>query len=187
MRLSAIICRCAHDVIARVRPHENTTPQGLQTTPNEHLTLDVARPRTESAKDVKELNLDQTDKARTRIIIANADPHYCDDMKEIIRQLNPDVEVVVISAADRQTAEPRRNMPEPAQLDRLSARQRDVLALIVEGHSNKDIARNLQIAPSTVRVHVSALLRVLGVKSRTAAAAMAAGTFARRSDAVRST
>ncbi|MDO5706168.1 MAG: LuxR C-terminal-related transcriptional regulator [Paracoccus sp. (in: a-proteobacteria)] len=132
------------------------------------------------------MNFDQTDKARTRIIIANADPDYCDDMEEIIRQLNPDADVVVISVADRQIARSRRDMPEPDHLDRLSARQRDVLALIVEGHSNKDIARNLQIAPSTVRVHVSALLRVLGVKSRTAAAAMAAGTFTRRQDPVRS-
>ncbi|MDO5614017.1 MAG: helix-turn-helix transcriptional regulator [Paracoccus sp. (in: a-proteobacteria)] len=126
------------------------------------------------------MTLDQTDKARTRIIIANANPAYCEDMQEIIRTLNPEADVIVIPVAEHTARPPTAAAPDTACLDRLSTRQRDVLALIVEGRSNKDIARNLQIAPSTVRVHVSALLRILGVSSRTAAAALAAGVIARR-------
>jgi DNA-binding NarL/FixJ family response regulator len=53
----------------------------------------------------------------------------------------------------------------------LTRRQRDVLELIVQGMSNKEIARALKLGEGTVKVHVAALFRVLGVTSRSAAAA----------------
>jgi DNA-binding NarL/FixJ family response regulator len=53
----------------------------------------------------------------------------------------------------------------------LTPRQRDVLTLIVQGKSNKEIARALNLGEGTVKVHVAALFRVLGVTSRSAAAA----------------
>lgn len=51
----------------------------------------------------------------------------------------------------------------------LTDRQRDVLALLVAGLPNKLIARRLDIAESTVKIHVSAILRELRVTSRTQA------------------
>lgn len=51
----------------------------------------------------------------------------------------------------------------------LTPRQLAVLKLLAEGLSNKEIARQLDLAENTVRVHVSAILRFLGVSNRTEA------------------
>lgn len=52
----------------------------------------------------------------------------------------------------------------------LSSRRQEVLVLLQRGHRNKDIAAQLGIAPGTVKNHVSALLKELGVRNRTQAA-----------------
>ena len=55
----------------------------------------------------------------------------------------------------------------------LTARQKEVLVLLAEGKSNSQIAETLGISEGTVRVHVSAILRVLNVNNRTQAALLA--------------
>ena len=52
----------------------------------------------------------------------------------------------------------------------LSAPQRDVMKLIVRALPNKEIASILNLAEGTVKIHVAALLRKLGVRRRTAVA-----------------
>ena len=60
----------------------------------------------------------------------------------------------------------------PEDLD-LTKREREVLALIAAGHSNKRIALELGIAEKTVKTHVGHLLAKLGVADRTQAALLA--------------
>jgi two-component system, NarL family, response regulator LiaR len=55
----------------------------------------------------------------------------------------------------------------------LSKRELDVLALIVEGLSNEEIAERLVISPATARHHVSACIQKLGAANRAQAAALA--------------
>jgi two-component system, NarL family, response regulator LiaR len=55
----------------------------------------------------------------------------------------------------------------------LTDRENDVLKLLAEGRSNKEIARNLNIGEQTVKTHVSRILDKLGVPSRTQAALFA--------------
>jgi two-component system nitrate/nitrite response regulator NarL len=55
----------------------------------------------------------------------------------------------------------------------LTPREYEILTLLAEGQSNKVIARNLGISDGTVKLHVKAILRKLGVSSRITAAVMA--------------
>jgi len=57
--------------------------------------------------------------------------------------------------------------------DDLTERERDVLALLVEGLTNPEIADRLYISDSTVKTHVSNILSKLGVSTRTEAASLA--------------
>ncbi|QCI63907.1 response regulator [Phreatobacter stygius] len=68
---------------------------------------------------------------------------------------------------------------EPVDLSRLTPRQRDVLALLLRGHSNKEIARDLDLGHGTVKIHLAALFRHLGVRNRAAAVAAAAALLPR--------
>lgn len=52
----------------------------------------------------------------------------------------------------------------------LTPRQRDVLNQLTDGISNKEIASNLNLSESTVRVHIAAILKAFNVKNRTQAA-----------------
>ncbi len=67
-------------------------------------------------------------------------------------------------------AVPREAVP---SADLLSPREREILLLIARGDSNKLIARELDIAETTVKIHVQHILRKLGLSSRVQAAVYA--------------
>jgi DNA-binding NarL/FixJ family response regulator len=55
----------------------------------------------------------------------------------------------------------------------LTSREREVLLLLAEGRSNREIARSLQVSEKTIKTHVSSVLAKLGVADRTQAAVLA--------------
>jgi NarL family two-component system response regulator LiaR len=57
----------------------------------------------------------------------------------------------------------------PERLEPLTPREMDVLRLLAQGHSNKEIARSLHLVEETVKFHVRHILAKLGVQSRTQA------------------
>ncbi len=77
----------------------------------------------------------------------------------------------IASAAARVLAQAARQ-PVPVGAD-LTPRERQVLALLAEGRTNKQIAEALIVSPGTVRLHVSNILSKLEVSNRTEAARLA--------------
>ncbi len=89
-------------------------------------------------------------------------------------QLTPKVAQKLLGSADRARSTPT---PEPSAstvLDELSARERDVLRLVAQGMSNKQIGAELHLSTGTVKNYVSSILRRLGTTDRTQAAVLAA-------------
>lgn len=62
-----------------------------------------------------------------------------------------------------------------SKLQSLTRRQREVLQLLGQGRTNMDIADTMDLSERTVRIHVSAILKALGLRNRTQAALIAAG------------
>ena len=101
--------------------------------------------------------------------------------------VSPEMMTKLVSAfrtrpASDSTPAPPETPPEQSEdreaLQSLSPREREILALIARGDSNKLIGRELDIAETTVKIHVQHILRKLGLSSRVQAA-----VFATKNDA----
>lgn len=73
----------------------------------------------------------------------------------------------IAPAAPRAPATPS-ELRDPAEIG-LTGRQAQVLALLVQGKPNKLICRDLNLAEGTIKIHVTAILKTLGVLNRTQA------------------
>ena len=73
-------------------------------------------------------------------------------------------------AAPRQLLRYYLSQNEKPKIGGLSARQREILEMVVEGLSNAEIAGRLYLSESTIKQHLRAVYKVLGVRNRTEAA-----------------
>lgn len=80
---------------------------------------------------------------------------------------------VELERSSRETGAQARSDQGQALAEALSPREREIWLLLAEGHSNRRIARSLDITENTVKGHVSALLVKLGVVSRVQAVVLA--------------
>ena len=76
-------------------------------------------------------------------------------------------------AGSRDTPDELQHLPCDNPLRLLTRRQCDTLRLLIEGQSNKEIARNLGLLESTVKAHIKVILKKLNVQNRTQAALVA--------------
>jgi len=82
------------------------------------------------------------------------------------------VPATVLREGGAESAEARNAMPpaDPALEQLLTQRQREVLERLREGKSNKQIAHELGLSEGTVKIHMTAIFKSLGVRNRTQAA-----------------
>ena len=88
------------------------------------------------------------------------------------RYLPPRLAEIAASRIDTGLALPQRDAAVSLS-HRLTERQIAVLRLVAEGCSNKEIARTLDLAPSTVKTHLAHIQGLLGAKNRTDASTRA--------------
>lgn len=68
---------------------------------------------------------------------------------------------------------PQKGSASEAGLEKLTPREREIIVMLARGASNKEIARSLDLAESTVKIHVQGILRKLNLASRVQAAVYA--------------
>ncbi|WP_375058078.1 response regulator [Zobellella sp. DQSA1] len=94
----------------------------------------------------------------------------------LLKDIEPESLIPALKQAllgDKPVSEKLQEAPRHASAEHLASltyRERQILALLAEGFSNKQIADNLNIAEGTVKVHMKALMRKLDVQSRLEAA-----------------
>lgn len=83
---------------------------------------------------------------------------------------DPHLEIVdLVEQADAVLSLPPARRGEDPPLETLTAREHDVLALVADGLSNRDIAGRLGISEHTVKFHLASIFGKLGVSTRTEA------------------
>jgi DNA-binding NarL/FixJ family response regulator len=95
-----------------------------------------------------------------------APPNEGDTVPDVMRP-HPIEDIVEMTGAA--TSAPHQAPPASLETLGLSKRQADVLAYLLQGMPNKIIAREMHLSVDTVKDHVAAVLRALGVSSRTQA------------------
>ena len=102
----------------------------------------------------------------------------CDAIVSVMEgqsMISPSMMSKLVAALRGQSASPKppEEPASPTSLSKLSPREREILMLIAQGRSNKQIARDLDIAETTVKIHVQHIFKKLGLSSRVQVAVLA--------------
>lgn len=126
------------------------------------------------SEDAEDL-LDALHNGARGYLLKNIDTDY---LLDSIRRANNGDSVMSVEMANRMADAMRvlsdgSNKKIIMDTNKLSPRERDVIVMLAQGASNKEIARNLSLAESTVKIHVQGILRKLNLTSRVQAAVYA--------------
>ncbi|MGZ4270220.1 MAG: response regulator [Solirubrobacteraceae bacterium] len=170
------------EVVARAADGEEAVRRALDTAPDVVL-MDLDMPRLDGIEATRRL-LAQRPETAVLVLTSFSDrPRILGAIEAgaagyLLKDVEADEVAEGIRAAARGESplDPRaartvlRARTEPDPLAALSQREREVLALLLEGLPNKLIARRLEISEKTVKAHLTSVFREIGVTDRTQAA-----------------
>ncbi len=128
------------------------------------------------------------DEAVFAAVLAGADGYLLKEVRATnlvagIRAVAAGQSLLDPAVVDRVTARVREAASATTPLDGLTPRETEILTLIAEGLSNREIGARLFLAEKTVKNYVSGILAKLGMQRRTQAAVLAAEWLPKRGDA----
>jgi DNA-binding NarL/FixJ family response regulator len=103
-------------------------------------------------------------------LMAGSSLHFIECGNEVIEGLANPVRLLAVMA--EQHLEPHIRAARAPNLEALTRREREVLALVAEGRSNASIAQRLRLSEHTAKRHVANILLKLDLPTRAAAAAL---------------
>lgn len=87
--------------------------------------------------------------------------------------MSPQMSTKLMDSVRKPMPEPVMEEKEQKQTVKLTPRESEIIIMLAQGESNKSIARTLDLAESTVKIHVQGILRKLNISSRVQAAVYA--------------
>ncbi len=107
-------------------------------------------------------------------LLKNLEPRQFFDMLEGIRQGEVAISGVMASKILHEFRQPEQSLARPSEEgDELTSREIEVLELVVEGNTNREIAESLSITENTVKIHLRNILEKLHLQNRIQAAVYA--------------
>ena len=192
--LEGLLERRGIEIVAQAADGREGIRLALEVKPDVIL-LDLRMPEIGGLETLKRLSAQGCDVPMVMLTTSSEESDLVESLRNgargyLLKDMEPDDLVVALRAivagetviAPRLTAtlanvvkggDPNKDKSVETPFDALTPRELEILCHLAEGHSNKVIARNLEITDGTVKMHVKAILRKLNVHSRIEAAVMA--------------
>jgi len=166
---------------------EEALKLALQLSPDIIL-LDLNMPGMNGIETIKAMRAAGVDSRILVFTVSDDKQNLTDALKEgadgyLLKDMEPEnlIENIKMASQGKTTISPElistlasafkaRQVPAKRDINLLTEREKQVLKLVASGLTNKMIARRLDVAEGTIKVHVKALLKKLGMRSRVEAA-----------------